>query len=282
MTKTVGAAAIAACVLTGCGTLSWHGAKAVPPGAAALGYTKCVIDEHPCAADIAPGRDGNFKWFSGQWYAATPPSLDHYRTDGGRLGIKLDGDLVSAPRDLKAPGLLPALPGGDGFYVEFDVRLSDNDPDHWPAVWLMPWEHNGRQEDCYAGDPKGFERYMELDVDEGGFGPGLAGTVHNWEGFWPKYTHAQNPNNVRKEPLDRRTWHTFGASYDPQKQTATWWLDGVRQMSATAPYVPAIAARQRFYLLMSAQSHGKRKDYLMFVGGVRAFVPPASALPAVR
>lgn len=44
---------------------------------------------------------------------------------------------------------------------------------------------------------------MELDVDEGGFGPGLTGTVHSSEGVWPKYKHLQNPNNVRKEPLDR-------------------------------------------------------------------------------
>jgi len=192
------------------------------------------------------------------------------------LALSLGGDLVSAPRDLKTPGLLPALPGDTGFYVEFDVRLSDNDPDHWPAVWLMPFEHNGRQEDHYSGDPKGFERFMELDVDEGGFGPGLTGTVHSSEGIWPKYKHVQNPNNVRKEPIDRSVTHTFGASYDPRTQTATWWLDGVRQMSATAPYVPEIAAQQRFYLIVSAQSHSQQKDYRMFLSRVRAFVPPVS------
>ncbi len=30
----------------------------VPPGAAALGYTKCVINEIPTAAEVAPGRKG--------------------------------------------------------------------------------------------------------------------------------------------------------------------------------------------------------------------------------
>lgn len=258
--------------------------RTVPPGAAALGYTKCVIDEHPRVTDIAPGKTGSYKWFSGQWYSSKPPSLDHYQTVDGDLALKLGGDLVSAPRDLRlaSPGLLPALPGDKGFYVEFDVRLSDDDPDHWPAVWLMPWEHNGRQEDHYADDPKGAERFMELDVDEGGFGPGLTGTVHSSEGVWPKYKHVQNPNNVRKEPLDRSKKHTFGASYDPLTQTATWWLDGVKQMSATAPYVPAIAAKQHFYLILSGQSHGKQKEHLTIVSGVRAYVPAGSPLPAVR
>ena len=53
-------------------------------------------------------------------------------------------------------------------------------------------------------------------------------------------------------------------------------------MSATSPYVPDIAARQHFYLILSAQSHGKQKEHLTFVSGVRAFVPPSSPLPAVQ
>ena len=269
-------------LLSGCSAFRSTVTEPVPPGALALGFTKCVIDDHPCVADIAPGKNGDFKWFSGQWYASKPPSLDHYRMVDGVLALKLDGDLVSAPCDLSSPGHLPALPGDKGFYVEFDVRLSDNDPDHWPAVWLMPWEHNGKQEDHYEGDPKGFERFMELDVDEGGFGPGVAGTVHSSEGIWPHYQHVQNPNNVSQIPLDRSHKHTFGASYDPATKTAAWWVDGVRQMGATSPFVPDIASKQRFYLILSAQSHGKIKDYLMLVSGVRAYVPPTSPLPAVR
>ena len=145
------------------------GSKDVPPGAVALGYTKCVIRERPAAADVAPGKNGNFKWFSGQWYSKTNPPLSHYSTRNGELVMTLGGNLVSAPLDFSA-GKLPLLAGADGFYVEFDVRLSDNDKDHWPAVWLMPAEHDGKH-DQYEGDPKGFERFMELDVDEGGFGP---------------------------------------------------------------------------------------------------------------
>ena len=148
-----------------------HGRRTCSSRAAALGYTKRVINETPTAADIAPGKSGNFKWFSGQWYSQEVPSLDHYGTRDGVLALSLDGDLVSTPRDFSA-SKLPLLSGKDGFYVEFAVRLSDNDRDHWPAVWLMPAEHDGKR-DHHEGDPAGFERFMELDVDEGGFGPGL-------------------------------------------------------------------------------------------------------------
>ena len=259
-----------------------QGALAVPPGAAALGYTKCIINERPTAADIAPGRNGGYKWFSGQWYAQEAPSLDHYRTQDGALVLSLGGDLVSTSRDFSG-GKLPLLPGPDGFYVEFDVRLSGNDPDYWPAVWLMPAEHSGKQEDHYEGDPPGYERWMEFDIDEGGFGPGLTGTVHSWTGIWgqgPGYQHVQNPNNVPKTPLDRSQVHTFGGSYDPTRQQVTWWVDGVEQMSAGAPYVPAVAAKQHFYLTISAQTHGAKKPYEMLIRGVRAYVPPSSKLPA--
>lgn len=255
----------------------------VPPGAVALGYTKCVINECPVATDIAPGKNGDYKWFSGQWYSSQPPSPDHYTTEDGVLVISLGGDLVSTSRDFSG-GRLPLLPGFDGFYVEFEVRLSDNDPDHWPAVWLMPAEHSGKQLDKYPGDPPGFERWMELDVDEGGFGPGLTGTVHSWTGIWhgnPDYAREMNHNNVLQEPLDRSRQHTFGASYDPVRQKVTWWLDGVEQHNAGYPCVPAVAVRQHFYLIMGAQTHGANKPYKMFVSGVRAYVPPSCPLPAV-
>ncbi len=258
----------------------------VPPGAAAPGYSKCIIWERPVAEDVAPGKNGAHKWFSGQWYAK-PPSLDHYATRDGQLVIKQGGDLVSTSRDFSG-GKLPLLPGCDGFYVEFEVRLSGQDADYFPAVWLMPAEHSGQQldqyRDLYPNDPVGFERWMELDVDEGGFGPGLTGTVHSWWGIWGKnggYQHQQNPNNVSKVALDRSQPHVFGASYEPGRKTVTWWVDGQRQMSATEPYVPDVAARQNFYLIMGAQTHGKQKPYELIISGVRAFVPPTSKVPEV-
>ena len=258
-------------------------ARGVPPGAAALGYTLCVINEHPTASDVAPGSSGACKWFSGQWWESPPPLTD-YSTASNVLVLSLGGDLVSTPRNFSA-GALPVLPGSNGFYVEFDVQLSDNDPDHWPAVWLMPVEHNARQQDHYPGDPPGFERWMELDVDEGGFGPGLCGTVHSWTGIYPNYANSQNLNNESRVALDRTRIHTFGASYDPGARTVAWWVDGARQMSAGPPYVPAVAALQHFYLILSAQTHGQNIPYSMSISGVRAYLPPppvVSISPAVR
>ena len=260
------------------GTQAGAADDALPPGAAALGYSRRVINERPVAADIAKGRYGKHKWFGGQWWAEAV-SLKHYSTQGGELALTLGGELVSAPRDFSA-GRLPVLAGSDGFYVEFDVRLSDNDPDHFPAVWLMPAEHNSKVQDHFKGDPPRFQRWMELDIDEGGFGPGLTGTVHSHEGIWPEVKQIQNPNNVSPAALDRTMKHTFGAGYDPRRRTVTWWLDGVQQMSAGAPYVPAVASRLHYYLIISAQTHGEKKPYTMFVSGVRAWVPAQSPLPA--
>ncbi|MDD5674152.1 MAG: hypothetical protein PHC61_08320 [Chitinivibrionales bacterium] len=264
---------------------------AVPPGAAALGYTKCIINERPTAAHIAPGVKGNYKWFSGEWYfdgkhgCGMPPTLDHYATREGLLAMNLGGDLVSAPHDFSA-GILPLLPGPEGFYVEFEVRLSGNDKDHWPAVWLMPAEHSSDDDnakDHYAGDSSGMQRWQELDVDEGGFGPGMTGTAHNWNRLKTQIVqHDQNPNNVVPTPLDRSQKHIFGLSFDPKKQTVTWWLDGTKHMSAGAPSVAPVAVKQHFYLIMSAQTHGAKKPYTMFISGVRAYVPPSSKLPAAK
>ena len=256
--------------------------RKVPPGAAALGYTKCVIDERPSTADISFDNKGNAKWFNGLW--CTPPvPRGKFEMVDGVLAIHLDGVLVSAPCDFSPRGRLPLLPGKDGFYVEFDVRLSDNDHDHWPAVWLMPIENDQKNTNHYEGDPPDRTRYMELDVDEGSMGPGMAGTVHSW--IWRNgrvERHRHNPNNYVFTPLDRAKVHTFGASYDPTKTTVTWWLDGVKQMSATKPYCPEIAAKQHFYLIMNANyQHKKDMDYRMFVSSVRAYVPPTSSLPAV-
>lgn len=256
-------------------------APIIPPGAAAVGYTKCVINERPAVTDIAPGRTGDCKWFDGPWYSQEAPSVEHYSMQDGVLAMSLGGDLNSVARDNSA-GKLPLLPGADGFYVEFDVRLSGNDPDYWPAVWMMPAEHSGKQADHYEGDPAGFERWMELDVDEGGFGPGLTATVHSWTGIWhgnPDYSRVMNRNNVLQTPLDRSQKHTFGASWDPVKQKVTWWVDGVEQISASGDCISPVAVKQHFYLIMGAQTHGAKKPYTMYVSGVRAFVPPTSKLP---
>jgi hypothetical protein len=245
----------------------------IPPGAAELGYTKLLIDEHPVVGDISNKQSGHSKWFRNPFYTFNPPKDgDFEMTPDGVLQIGPRVSIVSTPRDF-SKGALPVLSGAKGFYIEFEVRLSDNNPDHWPAVWTLPVEHNLRQEDHYRGDPPKFERWLELDVDEGSFGPGSTTTAISWQGIYPHYHKTQNGNNVSKTPLDRTQWHTFGASYDPIKSQVTWWLDGEKTVTATTPDVPAIAAKQHFYLIVSNQERRMRIPYLMYLRAVRAYVP---------
>jgi len=216
-----------------------------------------------------------FPFYSGQWYYKAP-SDDHYTSVDGALAVKLGGDISSVRHDL-SPGLIPTLSGSDGFYVSFTVRLSDNDPDHWPALWMMPVEHDGARSDRYGDLPPELERWMELDIDEGGFGPGLTGTVHDWSGTPPhNHRNSQNRNNVSRDRVDRASVHEFAASVDAQKGEVKWWLDGKEKMAAPCP---RIGARQHFYLIVSAKSHGRNKDYSLILYRVRAFVPQTSVLP---
>jgi len=135
-------------------------------------------------------------------------------------------------------------------------------------------EHNLKHQDHYRGDPPNFERWMELDVDEGNFGPGTMTTVVSWQGIYPNYRKDLNENHISHIPLDRSQWHTFGASYDPVKSQVAFWLDGKKTLTASAPDVPAIAAKQHFYLIVSNQEHKQHIPYLMYLRAVRAYVPP--------
>ncbi len=245
----------------------------VPNGAAALGYTKRVINERPVSFDLAPGRNGNYKWFRGIYYNSTQPPVTDFATVNGLLALSLHGGMVSTPLDFTT-GALPLLSGAKGFYVEYQVALSDNNADHWPAVWIEPMEHNLQKSDHYAGDPAGYERWMELDVDEGGFGPGTCSTAISWTGIYPNYVKQQNGNNVSQTSLDRTQWHTYGASYDPITSKVAWWLDGVKIVTASSPDVPAIAAQQHFYLLINNQTQGAGIPYTMYVAAVKAYTLP--------
>jgi len=272
-----------------------QGAEAVPPGAAALGYTTNVINEHPTAADIAPGNanNGNFKWFNGPMWDGDRPDLNLYSTVSGDLAIRYDpisdkgGTLIGTPRNL-SKGYFPILDGSKGFYIEFDTRLSDNDPNHWPAVWVMPVEHSGGPvnpiNDIYPGDVAGYERWMEIDVDEGSLSKsgGAMCSAISWTGsFGQKGYKSDISNNwATGEAIDRTKVHTFGASYDPIKRQVSSWVDGVQkwQTAVNSSSVPMIAAQQHFYAILSLwRTDGiSHKAYTMYVSGVRAYIPAGS------
>ena len=251
---------------------------AAPEGATQVGATRPAFRECPRLEDIDfTGRAPNRKFYNGLYF--TPPKDKGLYTQLEDGVLMQRGGVLSTARMDSRAGQFPLLSGAAPFYVEAQVAISSNHRDNFPAVWLMPIEHNLRMEDVYPPDPKSFERWFELDIDEGGFGPGSHHTAISWSGIYPNYQKIQNPNPTSKEPLDRTQPNVFGVSYDPATLTVRWWLNGRQMLEASHPYVPEVARRQNFYLIVSAQSHKNISDYQMKVMGVRAFVGQPAALP---
>jgi hypothetical protein len=237
---------------------------APPPGAKSLGYSHQVFCVAPTTSDISVNGSLN-KLYSGMWYNTNPVSMSLYSMTGQVLTFANGGGLNTETRQ-SAPGMLPLLLGSAGFYVEFAERLSDNNSDHWPAVWLMPQEHDIHQHDHAASDPPGYERWIELDVDEGGFNTGHHGALINWYGKYPQYEKQNNGNDPPSTfGMDRTQEHVFGLSYDPVGKKVTWWVDGVSVGSASTDQLPSIVNGYHYYLLINNQSHKLNLPYKMYV-----------------
>ncbi len=247
-----------------------------PEGATQVGAEHPLFRDCPRLDDVDfTGRADGRKYYPGLYFTKVKDrGLYEQATDG--IVMQRGGALATVKMN-SYPGQFPLLSGKRPFYIEAQVALSSNDRDNFPAVWLMPIEHNLRMEDVYEGDPKRFERWFELDIDEGGFGPGGHHTAISWTGIHPNYQKIQNPNPTSKVPLDRTQPNVFGVSYSPEDLTVRWWLNGQQVLQASHPYVPEIARRQNFYLIVSAQSHKNISQYQMKLMGVRAFVGEARA-----
>jgi lysophospholipase L1-like esterase len=265
---------------------------ALPRGADLLRYTNKIIDISPTTADIAPSFTGAFSFFDSIFYDTNPPDKTPYFNAGSELGIPMGKQILSQNRS-SLHGNLQYMAGINGFYVEWDVRLSGNDPDHFPAVWVMPQEHNAAQTDAYGAldpvggaDPAGYERWMELDVDEGGFGPSTTSSVIDWQGtfdnangqYWRDFPTDTVPGNgitnkIGKGWIDRTQKHTFGASYDPRHNVVRWYLDNVEIFKAQTG-VPTIAPFQNFYVITGAQTFGGNVPYTMYLSRIRAYTVP--------
>lgn len=242
----------------------------VPAGAAQVGAQQLLFRDCPQIAEVDfTGRANNRKYYNGLYFTRPRPrSL--YDQAGDGLILKRGG-VVATVKMTSYPGQFPLLSGARPFYIEVQASTSSNHRDNFPAIWLMPIEHNLRMEDVYPPDPKSFERWFELDIDEGGFGPGGHHTAISWSGIHPNYKKVQNPNPTSKVPLDRTQPNVFGVSYDPSTLTVKWWLNGKQVLEAGPPAVPEIARQQNFYLIVSAQSHKNISDYHMTFMGVRAY-----------
>lgn len=242
----------------------------VPPGASQVGALQPLFRDCPRIEDVDfTGRADGRKYYAG-FYSLGVKDRSMYDTAEDGVVIKR-GALLTTVKTNSTPGGFPLLAGNRPFYIEAQTSISSMHPDNFPAIWLMPIEHNLRMEDVYEGDPKSFERWFELDIDEGGFGPGGHHTAISWSGIYPNYKKIQNPNPTSKVALDRTRPNVFGVSYDPATLTVRWWVNGQQVLEATQPYVPEIARRQNFYLIVSAQSRKNVNDYQMKFMGVRAF-----------
>lgn len=252
---------------------------AIPAGAAEVQAHQLLFRDCPLIVDLdfTAKADGK-KYYSGLWFGKSPKDRSFYEQADDGLIIKRGG-LVATVKMTSYRGFFPMLKGDRPFYIEAQVATSSNDKDNFPAIWLMPIEHNLRQEDVYAPDPRGFERWLEVDIDEGGFGPGGHHTAISWSGIWPNYKKIQNPYPTSKVPLDRTQPNVFGVSYEPETLTVRWWLNGQKVLEARPPSVPEVARLQNFYLIVSAQSRRNISDYHMKFMGVRAFAgsPPKNA-----
>lgn len=210
--------------------------------------------------------------FNGVWWTKARPETTLYSTAGEVLQIRLGGVLSSVSPDNMIPSTLPLLPGDDSFYVEFLYNISDNDADHWPAIWLMPVEHNVKQEDHYANDPVGYERFTEIDIDEGGFNGGEMSSAISWKGIWPNYSKLVTNNSNNNVTLDRTVSHKFAALYDAKNLTVSYYCDDKFMFEAKNPYLDVISKQQHFYLIIAAQTHGKNLEYRMNLRRLRAYV----------
>ena len=245
----------------------------LPQGAAAHGYYHNLICERPEVADISYGEKLLRKYSSGAWFTRRPAGPDHYSDSPHGLSVSLGGELSSVGRD-GHEFRLPLLEARNGFYVEFAASLSDSSPDHFPALWLMPLAHDPQQSDHSQLDPTKFERWVELDVDEGGFTLGRHNVVINWQGVWPKYNHETYPGRDGfRMPMDRSRPHIFGVSYDPRSSQFEWWIDGKLVQRVDGASFANITDQQKFYILISAKSQGKNVPYEMVVSSIRAYGP---------
>ncbi len=249
---------------------------APPQGATQVGALRPLFRDCPRIDDVDfTGRADGRKYYNGLYFTRPRDRSLYEPADDGVVLRK--GGVLATAKMTSHPGHFPLLSGARPFYIEAQAATSSNHRDNFPAIWLMPIEHNLRMEDVYPPDPKGYERWFELDIDEGGFGPGGHHTAISWSGIYPHYKKIQNPNPTSKVPLDRTQPNVFGVSYSPDTLTVRWWLNGRQVLEASHPYVPEIARRQNFYLIVSAQSHRNISDYQMKFLGVRAFVGDAAA-----
>ena len=178
----------------------WHALNPpIPPAAAVLGYKKMVYCSFPGLVDISYSSATQSRWYSG-WgpYSNIPNSSSYALASDGQLelifpsgGGNNAGLITTETQANSQPvvgnlGYFPFLLGSQGFYIEAAFTLSGNNTDNFAALFLEPQEHNTTQNDHVSGDPAGYERWLEFDVNENGHGTDYSGAyrgaLHYWVG----------------------------------------------------------------------------------------------------
>jgi hypothetical protein len=244
----------------------------IPVGAQALGYTTEVFYDKPSITEVSTAdADTTSRWYPGTFSHTVTANLatrELLLGSSSGLALQLMGE-VSSETQSSTAGVLPFLSGATGFYVEFTMRLSSNDPDHHTGLYLLPMEHNLAKTDHLSTDPAGFERWTEIDVSEAGYGPGSLATVINWQGEYPHYTPTIMNNSGHQAALDFTVEHRYGVSYDPATNTLQWYVDDEPTWKIVPPN--SLIKDWHYYLVMSASTHGAYVPYEMYISAVTAW-----------
>ncbi len=251
----------------------------LPPGAAALGYNVQMFHVVPTVAMVSTtDTDSTHALYPGELFtsiAANLQELKYLTTVNGVFTINYTGaqtaTWVSSATHQATQGTIPLLLGSNGFYIEAGIRLDSSDPDHYPAFFLMPVEHNGLKQDHVATSPPGYEDWLEIDGLEEELSTGTA--QHNlihYQGIYPNYTRTMN---YWRSPTPF-TWtveHIYGASFDPIARVVQYYLDGKPTLKASFATAPTIVDTYHYYFILGVRNHGLKKPYQMYVSYVAAY-----------
>jgi hypothetical protein len=213
----------------------------VPPGAAALGYTKLIYALHPLASDVlvlgttSPGR---YYFVNGNPGVASGSNAALYTNVHGQLTLNnagVSGDGASEPNIMATStynngtafagmnSALPFLSASAGYYVEDARTLSNNNCDHWSSLWIWTVEAMSGSESA---------DWVEFDINEDGFTyawcAGLQGTTTSliyWKHGSPATSH---PTQLRSSNRFTQTNELIaGGAWDPVGKKIWEWNNGV-------------------------------------------------------
>jgi hypothetical protein len=273
--------------------VSWNiQSPPVPPGAAALGYTKCLFIFHPTVARLnvsGSGASGAYQLYGSPGNGGTQTSA-MYTTTNGQFTLVNSGTSSVFPACAAVTqnstslatlqGLLPLIPVSTaaGYYAECAYHINNNNADHWESPWIWTAEQN----------TGATTQWIEYDITEDGTqSAGMFSTAHYWNGGTNNQSYVQS-NLYNGANLDKTVEHIYGGSFDPVGQTFQRWLDGsssgvwgsfTGSPPGSTPFsaisLPTAAYNGfHHFITMDAASHGANVPYNMMIRYWAVWVHP--------